>query len=104
MVTQQGAIETAKAFVQDCASAGLVFDKVLLFGSYANGTAHEGSDIDLLLVSSLFNDDILANLRQYSKINIKYPIIETHPLSPSGVLEADEFIRMISSEGIEIVN
>ena len=103
MVTKQSAIETAKAFVRDCATAGLVFDKVLLFGSYAKGTAHEASDIDLLLVSKLFNDDVFANLRLYSKININYPIIETHPLSPSGLQEADEFIKKISIEGIEIV-
>ena len=102
MVTQQAAIETAKAFVRDCAMAGLVFDKVLLFGSYAKGTAHEAYDIDLLLVSSLFNDDVFANLRLYSKININYPIIETHPLSLGRLLHADEFIKKISQEGIEI--
>ena len=103
MVTKQSAIETAKAFVRDCATAGLVFDKVLLFGSYAKGTAHEASDIDLLLVSKLFNDDVFANLRLYSKININYPIIETHPLSPRRLQEADDFIKKISIEGIEIV-
>ena len=104
MVTQQGAIETARAFVRDCATAGLVFDKVLLFGSYAKGTADEASDIDLLLVSKLFNDDLFANLRLYSKININYPIIETHPLSPKRLHEADEFIKKISLGAIEIIN
>ena len=44
---QQDAIETARAFVRACATAGLVFDKVFLFG-YAKGTADEASDIDLL--------------------------------------------------------
>ncbi len=103
MVTQQGAIETAQAFVRDCAKGGMLFDKVLLFGSYANGTAHKDSDIDLLLVSPLFNDDVLANLRLYSKININYPIIETHPLSSSRLLEADEFVQKVKKEGIEII-
>lgn len=103
MVTRQGAIEMAQAFVRDCATAGMVFDKVLLFGSYAKGTAHKDSDIDLLLVSKRFTDDVLANLRLYSKININYPIIETHPLSSSRMRDADEFIRKISAEAIEIV-
>jgi predicted nucleotidyltransferase len=104
MVTKQGAIEMAQAFVRDCATAGMVFDKVLLFGSYAKGTAHKDSDIDLLLVSKRFTDDVLANLRLYSKINIQYPIIETHPISPNNLLQAEEFIKAISSEAVEILN
>jgi hypothetical protein len=40
----------------------------------------------------------------YSKINIQYPIIETHPLSPNNLLEAEEFIKAISSEAVEILN
>ena len=89
--------------MRDCSTDGLLFDKVLLFGSYATGTAHEGSDIDLLLVSKFFSDDVFANFRLYSKININYPIIETHPLSLSRLREADEFIKKISAEAIEIV-
>jgi uncharacterized protein len=102
MVTQQTAIETAQAFIRDCKKAGLVFDKVLLFGSYAKGTPHEGSDIDLLLVSSLFTDDVFANLHLYSKINVNYPIIETHPMPTHSLKEDNEFIEKISRDGIEI--
>lgn len=103
MVTQQTAIETARAFVRDCKMAGLVFDKVLLFGSYARDAAHEGSDIDLLLVSPLFNDDLIADLHLYSKININYPIIETHPVSLTKLKEDQDFFDRISSEAIEII-
>ncbi len=35
---------------------GIRIEKVILFGSYAAGTAHEGSDIDLLVVSPDFAD------------------------------------------------
>ena len=102
MVTQQTAINTVRAFVQDCNAIGLSFDKVLLFGSYARNTAHEGSDIDLLLISKKFKDDIFANLKQYAKINIRYPLVETHPYSFEQFVEGDEFIAQVIKECIEI--
>jgi predicted nucleotidyltransferase len=102
MVTQQTAINTAHAFVQECKTIGVTFDKVMLFGSYARGTAHDGSDIDLLLVSKKFTDDIFANLKQYTKVNIRYPLIETHPYSFQQFTDGDEFIAHITKEGIEI--
>ena len=102
MVTQQTAIKTARAFVQDCQAIGLVFDKVLLFGSAGQGITHESSDIDLLLVSKLFTDDIFVNLKHYSAVNIRYPLIETHPYSYKQFVMGDEFIAQVEKEGIEI--
>lgn len=102
MVTQQTAINTIHAFVQDCKTIGLTFDKVMLFGSFARGAAHEDSDIDLLLVSKKFTDDVFANLKQYTKVNIRYPLIETHPYSYQQFIDGDEFIDHIAKEGIEI--
>jgi len=104
MVTQQIAINTARSFVQDCKAIGLNFDKVLLFGSYARDKAHEDSDIDLLLISKNFTDDLLTNLRSYSKININYPIRETHPYFLEEFNENGDFIARVKSEGIEIVD
>ncbi|MFM8912594.1 MAG: nucleotidyltransferase domain-containing protein [Flammeovirgaceae bacterium] len=102
MVTQQAAINIAQAFVKECKAIGLTFDKVMLFGSFAKGVAHEGSDIDLLLVSKKFTDDVFANLKHYNKVNIKYPSIETHPYSYQQFMEGDEFIVHIAKVGIEI--
>ena len=102
MVNQQTAITTVRAFVQDCKAIGMTFDKVMLFGSHARGMAHEDSDIDLLLISKKFSDDIFANLKQYSKVNIRYPLVETHPYSFSRFVAGDEFLEQITREGIEI--
>jgi hypothetical protein len=63
---------------------------------------HEGSDIDLALISDRFTDDLFANLRQYAKINIRYPLIETHPFSFRQFAEGDEFLNHILKQGIEI--
>jgi len=102
MVTREIAINTAKSFVRDCKSNGLTFYKVFLFGSMARGNMHEWSDIDLLLVSDQFNDNVFDNLKLYSKINIKYPIIETHPYPTNYYLDGDSFINEAIKESIEI--
>jgi predicted nucleotidyltransferase len=103
MVTRKTAVKTAQSFVNDCELNGLTFHKVLLFGSFAKNIGHEWSDIDLLLVSDQFGDNIFENLKLYSKINIKYPIIETHPYPTSYYKEGNDFINEISKQSIEIV-
>jgi predicted nucleotidyltransferase len=103
MVTRESAINKAKSFVADCQSTGLTFHKVFLFGSAAKNITHEWSDIDLLLISDQFSDNVFENLKLYSKINIKYPAIETHPYPTRYYYEGDDFIKEISRESIEIM-
>lgn len=102
MVTQDSAINTVKLFVKDCKSIGLDFYKVLLFGSFVKNQVHEWSDIDLLIVSDKFGDNVFENLKLYSKVNIRYPIIETHPYPTDYFLRRDDFINEITKDGIEI--
>lgn len=103
MVTREAAISSARSFIRDCKSVGLTFYKVLLFGSVVKGKIHQWSDIDLLLVSDQFNDNIFDNLKLYSKINIKYPVIETHPYPTEYFIKGDSFIDKVIKESIEIV-
>ncbi len=103
MVTRGAAITTAKSFITECQSKGLSFYKVLVFGSVAKNRMHDWSDIDLLLVSDQFGDNVFDNLKLYSKINIKYPIIETHPYPTKYYIEGDDFVHEISKGAIEIV-
>ena len=102
MVTKETAINTVRLFVKECQLNGLRFYKVVLFGSAAKNQTHEWSDIDLLLISDQFGDNVFENLKLYSKVNIKYPIIETHPYPTNYYMEGDDFIHQISKEGIEI--
>jgi predicted nucleotidyltransferase len=102
MATRKTAIKTAKSFVRDCKIQGLNFYKVLIFGSVAKGNAHEWSDIDLLLISDQFGENIFENLKLYSKINIKYPNIETHPYPTNYYKEGDSFIEEIEKNSIVI--
>jgi predicted nucleotidyltransferase len=102
MVTREIAINTAKSFVGECKMAGLTFYKVIIFGSVAKGKLHEWSDVDLLLISDQFGDNVFENLKLYSKINIKYPIIETHPYPTNYYKSGDSFIDEVVKDSIEI--
>ena len=103
MAQREFAIKTAKAFIKDCNNMGLFFDRVFLFGSYATDKANEWSDIDLLLVSNRFSKDIFANLKLYSSINAKYPIVETHPYPTDYFAEGDAFIEDVLKTSVNIL-
>jgi uncharacterized protein len=102
MVTRETAINTVKSFIRDCKSNGLTFYKVFIFGSVAKGNMHEWSDIDLLLISDQFSENVFDNIKMYSKINAKYPIIETHPYPTNYYKNGDSFIEQVTKESIEL--
>jgi len=103
MVQTEFAINTARSFVRDCNAAGLFFDKVYLFGSYARGNANEWSDIDLLLVSKRFTQNTFENLNLYLKINARYPAVEAHSYPTDYFLKGDPFIEDVLKTSVEIV-
>ena len=78
-------------------------DAIILFGSYAKGTEHEDSDIDIAIVSSDFNDifDDMAELIGMTwKIDTR---IEPHPIKKKDFDEAnDYFIKEIINTGIKV--
>jgi len=103
MVTREAAIKTARSFIDECIKNGLSFEKVLLFGSFAEDKVHEWSDIDLLMVSDQFTENIFNNLKLFSKINIKYPEIEVHPYSTKQFIEGNNFMNEIVKRSIILI-
>lgn len=69
--------EIVKQYVQAVRKAGLPVSKAILFGSYAQNTAHAESDIDVLIVSPAFNEtneasvDLLWELRAVTDARIE---------------------------------
>ena len=78
-------------------------DYVILFGSYAKGTNHEDSDIDIAIVSSDITDrfDDMANLMKLAwGINSS---IEPHPIRTEEFRENETpFIDEIIKTGVEL--
>jgi len=53
---QDTVLVTVKKFKNALESINIRVDQLILFGSYAEGTAREDSDIDLVVISSNFSD------------------------------------------------
>ena len=79
--------------------------KIVLFGSYARGEAHEGSDIDLMVIketSKRFIDRI-ADVIQLNKTLLTLEPMVYSPLEFETMKkEKRDFIMTIEEEGIEI--
>ena len=104
MPTKQDAIIKVNAFVQELLQSGVSLDKVILFGSYSNGTQTKDSDIDVALVSSMFNGFGFEDRKLFSRINIKNEFldIETKTYPTNYFINGDPFITEILKTGIEL--
>lgn len=102
MVTREFAINTVKEFIKACSDSGIVFNKVIIFGSVAAGNTHSDSDIDVALVSDKFTGQPFADWHLLSPINIRFPDIEPHPFSTQYFKTSDPFIDEILRTGFEV--
>ena len=102
MVEREVAITTIKKFVNACGEKNIFFNKVILFGSFANGTQREYSDIDVALVSDQFSGMPLSDWHMLAPVGIKFSDIEPHPYSTKYFEEGDPLIEVIKKTGIEI--
>lgn len=82
----------------------LPIDKVILYGSYANGSQHKWSDVDICIISPKFKNPLQAMdyLWQKTIFDMKYTI-EPIGFSPKDFRESDSFINEIKKTGIRII-
>jgi len=104
MLTQNAAIETVRNYARDIEARGVHLRKVILYGSFAKGTQHEWSDIDVALVADEFTGFTFDDCKLYSGLGIKKPYIrieeKTYPTDYFH--KGDPFIDEIKKEGIVI--
>ena len=78
-------------------------DYIVLFGSFANGTQHEDSDIDVAVISNDVNDSFYDRIQMMElrrKLDIR---IEPHPINTTEyVTDANPFIKDIKNSGIQL--
>jgi predicted nucleotidyltransferase len=94
----------ASKYANDVRSV-LPVKKVILYGSYAKGTATESSDVDIcFFVENLKNNNRLEIMRQLLKISSEYLEVDIEPrVFHISVLEEDNpFVKEIVRTGIEI--
>jgi len=90
-------------FLEVLESNGYTLQKVILFGSYANGYPHEFSDIDLAIWSPQFSDDPFETKEQIRAILQQFSPIQLHPYAATETSVTDPFISEIERTG-EIIN
>jgi len=83
---------------------GLSVDNIILYGSYFDGSYHEGSDIDLVVISKDFRgkgfleriDMMLDALCEIFKP------IEAYPMTPEEFEKGESMIALFAKEGEEV--
>ncbi|MBN2520468.1 MAG: nucleotidyltransferase domain-containing protein [Bacteroidales bacterium] len=95
------AIEVARKYIESIKSRYDI-QSVILFGSYAKGTNHENSDIDIAIVLKKVNDIIdtqidLMKLRR--KVDLR---IEPHPFDFHDFNRTNPVVNEILKYGINI--
>ena len=76
--------------------------KIFLFGSYAKGTNHEESDIDIAVILNDF-DDLMNTQHELMKIRRKIDSrIEPHPFRAADFNESNPLAYEIMQHGIVI--
>ena len=104
MLTQDAVIETVRNYAHEIETRGLQLRTVILYGSFAKGTQHEWSDIDVALVSDeftgfSFNDH---KLLPYFGFKSPYTRIEAQTYPTDYFQNSDPFIEEIKKTGIVI--
>ena len=100
----EAATRAINSYVADVKNT-LPIDRVFLFGSYANGTANEQSDIDLCFFSCGFeNQPSIDIMTQLFRLTRKYKGIDIEPRGfPTSELENDNpFVKEILRTGLEL--
>ena len=97
--------EIISRFVHILTLNGIRVEKAILFGSYATGRVHSGSDLDLAIVSPDFGKDRFEEGKMLHRLAWRIdPRIEPIPIS-SASYENDTWLPLIyeiRQKGIEI--
>jgi len=105
MLTQDDVIETVRNYARDIEEKGVHLRSVILYGSFAKGTQHEWSDIDVALVADEFSGFYLDNKKMFPYVGSKKPYIriEAKTYPTDYFQQGDPFINEITRTGIKII-
>jgi predicted nucleotidyltransferase len=91
-------------FLAELAKGGIMVEQAVLFGSYAQGTFDEWSDIDLAIVSKKFDGERFRDREEIRRIKLKVSnLLEPIPYNPEEFNKGNPFIRHILKTGIRII-
>ena len=95
---------TIDSFLQELNRNNIPIKEAILFGSYASGSNKEWSDIDIAIVSEVFQGDRIDDKDKIRKITLSISSeIEIMPFSPSDFNSQNPFVREILKTGIKLI-
>ncbi len=101
-MVNQSIIDTAKLFIQTIPKS-LEIKKAFLFGSYAKGSEHKDSDIDIAIVLGNM-DDFFSVQMQLMRLRRTIDLrIEPHPINEDDFNIQNPFAYEIQKTGIELM-
>lgn len=100
MLTRQDIIKAVNEFVISANNQNLIIERILLFGSYAKGSAHQYSDIDLAVFSPLFVENPFENIKMIQG-TVRLPQMQLH-LYPSKEFDEDFFVQEIKKHAVDL--
>ena len=105
MLDRDVAIGIVHDYAREIQSRGVNLRNVILYGSFAKGTQHEWSDIDVALVADEFTGFAFDDCDLFPYVGIKKPYIriEAKTYPTDYFQESDPFIEEIKNTGIEII-
>jgi len=95
------AIRIAKRYA-DTVSLFYKVEKVIMFGSYANGTQKKDSDIDLAIVLNSIDDKFETQVELLKLRTDEDLLIEPHPFDISDFTSSNPVASEILKNGIEL--
>jgi len=104
-MAQSEVIELLKQYCLLLNISGITVEKAFLYGSYARGDAKPESDIDIMLVSQMFDDDDAdTNIKAWSYTRKIDTRIEPYTIGLQQYLYDDlsPLLQIVKQEGIEI--
>ena len=104
-MSQKEVIELVKKYVTLLNNSGIPVEKAFLYGSYAKQMASDNSDIDVLLVSSIFDsNEISYKTKAWGLTHKINTLIEPYMVGSKRFISDDvsPIIGIVKQEGLEI--
>ena len=96
--------ETLDRYLTALRENNIPVNRAILFGSYANGKFNDWSDIDIAIVSDIFEGSRIRDRSKIRRITLSVSCdIEVLPYKTDDFNEDDPFVREIIETGIRIV-
>jgi len=78
-------------------------ETMILFGSYAKGSFHEWSDIDVAIVSSIFEGERIKDKNKIRRLTLSVSSdLEIFPYNPNDFDNEDPLVHEILSTGVKV--